>query len=412
MTRDDYHSLSLQYNSFNLPWELDFGNNKKVSYFYSGGGQKLTKWVETGTGAPVVTEYLGPFVHQYNMGSTSSLKYIITPEGRIKNTGTNAAPVWSWEYNLTDHLGNVRVVFRPSGTSTEVMDYNNYFPFGMKMTPYLCQSTTDNKYQYNGKEQQTDFGLNWYDYGARFYDPAIGRWHSVDPLAENDRAWSPFNYARNNPIRYIDPDGMEWADPKKDQKIADRLQTGINNRLATENSNLKSANGRVARLETKISEKGSSKGLESRLSNAKDNVASIGITISDLNSSSQELTTMGSKEVAQKFTFNELPQGSLEGMTYKDKDVVKMDIVSDANGVHEATHGYQIYKTGGITNSGRFDAEVSAYQRQFSFNPASVQNIPSDGSKVNIRPNINGFWVTGIYNPDTNKYIYMPGFRK
>jgi RHS repeat-associated protein len=92
------------------------------------------------------------------------------------------------------------------------MDYNNYFPFGMKMTPYLCQSTTDNKYQYNGKEQQTDFGLNWYDYGARFYDPTLGRWHSVDPSAEVYNSISPYVYCGNNPIRLSDLDGRDWLD--------------------------------------------------------------------------------------------------------------------------------------------------------------------------------------------------------
>ena len=65
-----------------------------------------------------------------------------------------------------------------------------------------------NQYLFNGKELNEDLGLNWLDYGARWYDPSIGRWNAVDPLAESYQAWSPYNYTMGNPIKYVDLFGM------------------------------------------------------------------------------------------------------------------------------------------------------------------------------------------------------------
>jgi RHS repeat-associated protein len=107
-------------------------------------------------------------------------------------------------------LGNTRVSYFHNGSGIEVLEENNYYPFGLKHEGYNALAGNPSyQYKYNGKELQ-ETGM--YDYGARFYMPDIGRWGVVDPLAEVNRAWSTYRYAYDNPIRFIDPDGRLEGD--------------------------------------------------------------------------------------------------------------------------------------------------------------------------------------------------------
>ncbi|WP_223810846.1 RHS repeat-associated core domain-containing protein [Paenimyroides baculatum] len=98
---------------------------------------------------------------------------------------------------------------------SEIIEKSDYYPFGLKQKGNdLPDYSTTNKYKYayGGKELNDELGLDLYDFGARNYDAAIGRWLNVDPLAENSRRWTPYNYVYNNPIFFVDPDGIQsWS---------------------------------------------------------------------------------------------------------------------------------------------------------------------------------------------------------
>ena len=152
--------------------------------------------LSTNVALTLKTDYCGNMIYE-----NGQLSKILTDVGYI--TLANSTP--TYHYYLQDHLGNNRVVIDEHG---QVEQVNHYYAFGGLMGESTGGGTQP--YKYNGKELDRMHGLDWYDYGTRYYDAVLGRWMCVDPLAENGLILSPYVFSFNNPIRYIDLDGR-WA---------------------------------------------------------------------------------------------------------------------------------------------------------------------------------------------------------
>jgi RHS repeat-associated protein len=190
-TRNQITNIS--YNLLNLPQTVTRtpGN---MTYTYDAEGEKLKK-----VSGGITREYIDGI--EYNNGT---LEFVATEEGRAIPVGA----AYSYEYYLKDHLGNTRAGIKQDGSITQVQDY---YAYGLIMNPGNAYSSSPiNNYKYNGKEKQEETGQ--YDYGARFYDPVIGRWTTLDPSADDQdqELDSPYGYVAGSPIVRNDPDGKIW----------------------------------------------------------------------------------------------------------------------------------------------------------------------------------------------------------
>jgi RHS repeat-associated protein len=199
----------IDYNLLNLPVKVTGQGGGILEFEYTFGGEKIRKNNE------LEREYVGGLEYKNNV-----LELIHFPNGRIDKTGT----VDTFQYYLTDHLGNIVVLFQDTdgdgaialeeetnGAMDEVIQRNYYYSFGLRVDSpdFQIGDEPKNRYLYNGKELNEELDLNWLAYGFRWYDPAVGRFPSVDPLAEKYISISPYAFVANNPIIFIDPNGME-----------------------------------------------------------------------------------------------------------------------------------------------------------------------------------------------------------
>ena len=214
----DKNISKIEYNCFNLPLKVTFTDGSTINYVYNAMGQKLSSTARINKLAAMmpittvmqgnndrsgliatVTTYRGNFIYV-----DGKLSMVLFSGGYVDMTGSSP----KYRYYLQDHLGSTRVV---ADANANVLQENSYYALGGLMSDQ-CVNVGVQPYKYNGKELNRMHGMDFYDYGARWYDAGIGRWTAVDPLSEKDYDISPYVYCHDNPVGSIDHDGRStWV---------------------------------------------------------------------------------------------------------------------------------------------------------------------------------------------------------
>ena len=207
----------ISYNCLNLPNAVTFSDGSTIAYTYGADGTKLRTVHKIGS-VTITTDYCGNVVYENGVQ-----KLLLTEEGYVTLSDSK------YHYYLKDHQGNNRVVISQSGTVEET---SHYYPFGGT----FASAGNVQPYKYNGKEYDAKKGLNWYDYGARHYDAALGRFTTVDALYDKHFKVSPYVYCGNEPVGRIDPDGNDWRVQTHYNRETDKIEYKITVRAALINN--------------------------------------------------------------------------------------------------------------------------------------------------------------------------------
>lgn len=208
VAKDQSKNISLIiYDINNLPVTV-YTPTQEIRYSYDGAGNRIRKQIINTTSGAVLSDVY--YVNGAD-GKTEAVAWSYTGSNYTYNIWGNdligqirtGIETINRFYYLKDHLGTIRMTV---DADANVVGYDDYYPYGMVMpTRSFASSSEDSRYKFTSKERDAE---TTYDYfGARYYDSRIGRWLSVDPMAEKYPGLSPYNYCLNNPVKYIDPNG-------------------------------------------------------------------------------------------------------------------------------------------------------------------------------------------------------------
>lgn len=221
-TYDDYGNLTadknkgitnITYNHLSLPTKITFTPTKHIQYIYNAAGKKLKKIVTNGSNI-TTTEYDGGIIYQKASTGNNTMQFIPHAEGYVTGTEGN----YKYIYQYKDHLGNIRLSYTDTDNNgsiavNEIIEENNYYPFGLKHKGYNNVvlpngNSTAQKYKFNGQEWQDELGLNVTAMDFRQYDNVLGRFYNPDRLTELAPGITPYRFGFNNPVYWSDPTGL------------------------------------------------------------------------------------------------------------------------------------------------------------------------------------------------------------
>ena len=187
--------------------KVSLGDTVLVNYAYLADSTKVSALDSEGDGLL----YLGSLIYR-KQGESISLESAGFAGGRLVAKETADGSIMVPMFHVADHLGSVRAVV--DGVSGEVVETNDYYPFGSRWNTATNLTDQTNRFRYNSKEEQSSLypesvrnAVSYIDYGARQYDPVLGRWFAQDPLSEKYYSVSPYAFCAGNPVKYLDPDG-------------------------------------------------------------------------------------------------------------------------------------------------------------------------------------------------------------
>ena len=339
MTFDGRTGMSLTWNDLGLVEKVSLNDTDLVNYSYLADGTKVSALDGDGDGLL----YLGSLIYR-KTGSNISLESAGFAGGRFvaRETSPGVSSMVPM-IHVTDHLGSVRAVV--DGISGEVVEINDYYPFGSRWDVATSLRDDSNRFRYNSKEEQFRFGTPYIDYGARQYDPIIGRWFAQDPLSEKYYGISPYAFCAGNPVKYLDPDGRYFDDDN--EKKARRYER------------------KLERKSFKLSKKAErldKKGKDSR--NVKERSK-------ELKKSAQDIRDMrNDTDTEYRFVKCQIPESDFIGINVAGHETIAMYSSNFETLVHEIRHGGQ-HARGELDLVSKsnyvVEHEVEAYRAQFSW---------------------------------------------